>query len=137
MPGFWDGGRSFKLRFSPDFEGRWDFRIISNLPSVDKKIDSFRRPRRARPASSKSSIRAYFQYPQANTPHYWMGDTCYPLATIPWEVFQQLVDARAEQKFNHMRGLVLGWMRNARKVLADPERPQSSISARSTGASPT
>ena len=123
MPGFWDGGRSFKLRFAPDYEGRWDFRLISNLPSVDKKIASFE----ATPARSPGFIEVfntrYFKYQQENTPHYWLGDTCYPLATIPWDVFQKVVDARAEQKFNHLRGLVLGPGENARKVLADPEMP--------------
>jgi hypothetical protein len=123
MPGFWDGGRSFKLRFAPDFEGRWDFRLISNLPSVDKKIENFE----ATPARTPGFITVfntrYFKHQQENTPHYWLGDTCYKFATIPWETFQKVVDARAEQKFNHIRGLVLGFDDYAAKVLADPERP--------------
>ena len=35
----------------------------------------------------------------------------------------QLIDIRAEQKFNHMRGFVLGSRETAARVLADPERP--------------
>jgi hypothetical protein len=123
MPGFWDGGRAFKLRFAPDFEGRWDFRLISNLPSVDKKIASFE----ATPARSPGFIQVfntrYFKHQQENTPHYWLGDTCYTFATIPLAVFRQIIDKRAEQKFNHLRGLVLGPEEQARKVLADPESP--------------
>ncbi len=123
MPGFWDGGRTFRIRFSPDFEGRWDLRIISNLPSVDRKILSFE----AKPATSPGFVHVfntrYFRYSQPNTAHFWMGDTCYRLATIPWETFTALVDKRAEQKFNHMRGLALGLEENAKEVLADPDRP--------------
>jgi hypothetical protein len=123
MPGFWDGGRNFKLRFAPDFEGRWDFRIISNLPSVDRKVESFE----ATPARTPGFIEVfntrYFRHQQENTPHFWIGDTSYKFATIPWETFQQVVDRRSEQKFNHIRGLILGFDEHAEKVLADPENP--------------
>ncbi len=124
MPAFWDGGKSFRLRFSPDFEGRWDLRLISNLASLDKKTFSFN----AVPTRTLGFVRAfntrYFRYEAPETGHYWMGDTCYRFATIPWEAFTALVDKRAEQKFNHMRGLVLGWDEHAAQVLADPDRPQ-------------
>ena len=52
-----------------------------------------------------------------------MGDTCYPFASIPWRTFVQLIDIRAEQKFNHMRGFVLGDRNTASRVLADPQSP--------------
>ena len=123
MPGFWDGGSTFRLRYSPDYEGRWDFRIISNLPSVDKKIFEFQ----ASPARTKGFIEVFntrfFRYTTPNTAHYWMGDTLYSFATIPWETFKSLVDIRADQKFNHLRGLVLGSDETAKAVLADPDRP--------------
>ena len=123
MPGFWDGGRSFKLRFAPDFEGRWDFRIISNLASLDKKVASFQATAARSPGFIEVFNTRYFKYQQPNTPHYWLGDTCYPFATIPWEIFTQVIDARAQQKFNHLRGQVLGPKANAEKVFADPDRP--------------
>ena len=123
LPGFWDGGNTFRLRFSPDYEGRWDFRIISNLPSVDRKIFSFQ----ASPVRTKGFIEVFntrfFRYTTPNTGHYWLGDTMYSFATIPWETFKSLVDIRAEQNFNHIRGLVLGWDDTAKSVLADPDRP--------------
>jgi len=122
MPGFWDGGRRFKLRFAPLDEGRWDFRIISNLPSVERKIASFEATAPRTPGFISVFNLRYFRYNQPETPHFWMGDTCYSFATIPWETFTKLVDIRASQKFNHLRGLVLGWEENAGRVLADPDR---------------
>ena len=123
MPGFWDGGRNFKIRFSPVDPGRWDFRIVSNLPSLSGKTGSFE----TGPARTPGFIRVHnLRYWRVNTPettHYWMGDTCYSFSTIPWETFSKLADIRAEQKFNHMRGFVLGNADNAAKVLADPESP--------------
>jgi len=124
MPGFWDGGRTFKIRFSPDFEGRWDLRILSNLPSVDRKILSFQATTPTRPGFVHVFNTRYFRYSAPDTGHFWMGDTCYRLATIPWETFTALVDKRAAQKFNHMRGLALGWEETAEAVLADPDRPK-------------
>lgn len=123
VSGFWDGVRTFRFRFAPDFEGRWDFRILSNLSSVNEKTASFQ----ATPAQGPGFIEVfntrYFRYPSVNEGHFWMGDTNYRFATIPWESFTRYVDARAEQKFNHVRGLLLGWEESAQKVLADPDLP--------------
>ncbi len=123
VSGYWDGGRSMRFRFAPDFEGRWDFRILSNLTGVDGQTFSFQ----ATPATGSGFIEVfntrYFRHPGPNEGHFWMGDTSYRFATIPWETFTKYVDARAAQKFNHMRGLLLGWEETAEKVLADPDRP--------------
>ena len=123
IPAFWDGGGTFRLRFSPLDEGRWDFRLISNLDSLNRRMASFN----ALPPRSPGFVRIfnlrYFRYDQPETAHFWMGDTCYKFATIPWETFRRLIDVRAEQKFNHLRGLVLGFDESAQKVLADPDRP--------------
>jgi hypothetical protein len=32
--GFFDGGDSFKLRFSPPFEGKWSYKTTSNMPAL-------------------------------------------------------------------------------------------------------
>ena len=123
MPAFWDGGGLFRIRFSPLDQGRWDFRLISNLDSANRKIASFQ----ATPPRTPGFVRVfnlrYFRYDQPETAHFWMGDTCYKFATIPWETFRGLIDKRASQKFNHLRGLVLGFDENAKTVLADPDRP--------------
>lgn len=123
IPGFWDGGKRFVVRFSPDYEGRWDFRLISNLESVNKKILSFDAAPPRTPGFIHIFNTRYFQYSKKNTPHFWMGDTSYRFATIPWETFRAIIDKRAEQKFTHLRGLVLGGDETAVKVLADPDRP--------------
>lgn len=108
MPAFWDGGQNFAIRFSPDDEGRWDFRIISNIKALDRKTGSFL----AGPAKTPGFIEVfntrYFRYPLTNTPHFWLGDTVLTLASLPWDRFRDLADQRAEQKFTHMRASVLG-----------------------------
>ena len=122
MPGFWDGGRRFKIRFSPLDEGHWDFRIISNLPSVSRKTGGFEASAPRTPGFIRIFNTRYFRYDAPETAHFWMGDTCYTFATIPWQTFQGLIDVRAGQKFNHIRGLVLSDKKNAADLLADPDR---------------
>ena len=115
MPAFWDGGATFRIRFSPLDPGRWDFRLISNLESLDKKIASFNATPPRTPGFVRIFNMRYFRYDQPETAHFWMGDTCYKFATIPFDTFRALIDKRAEQKFNHLRGLVLGFDENAEK----------------------
>ncbi len=107
MPAFWDGDRRFVVRFSPDYEGRWDFRLISNIDAWDKQTGSFE----ALPAQTPGFIEVfnsrYFKYPLTNTAHYWLGDTQFGLVPKPWDEFRALADKRAEQGFTHMRTLTL------------------------------
>jgi hypothetical protein len=44
----------------------------------------------------------------ANQPHLWMGASEMHFAWLDEAAFRAVVDARAAQKFNHLRGLVLG-----------------------------
>jgi hypothetical protein len=122
MPGFWDGGRKLKVRFSPLAEGRWDFRITSNIERFTGKTGSFN----ATPASGPGFVVPFnvhhFKYVDVDRAHYWMGDTCYRFATLPMDSFRRLIDLRAEQKFNHVRGLVLGDEQNAGRVFPTPDQ---------------
>ncbi len=121
MPAFWDGGGSFVLRFSPDHEGRWDYRIISDIDALDKETGSFM----AEPARTPGFItifhNRYFKYPLSNTPHYWLGDTFLSLAAMPWDSFRAVADKRAEQGFTHVRALVLGTEAKAFQASDQPD----------------
>ena len=123
MPAFWDGGTQFAIRFSPDYEGRWDFRIISNIKSLDKQTGSFQAEAAGTPGFVEVFNTRYFKYPLTNTPHYWLGDSMLGIGTMPWEQFRAVADRRAEQKFTHMRASVLGSPDQASQVFKGPEEP--------------
>lgn len=123
MPAFWDGGGRFVLRFSPDFEGRWDFRIISNVASLDKRTGSFQAVAARTPGFIEVFNTRYFKHPLTNTPHYWLGDTALGLGTMPWEEFAAFANRRAEQGFTHVRALVLGPPNTAAQVFQGPDEP--------------
>ncbi|MDE0108911.1 MAG: DUF5060 domain-containing protein [Bryobacterales bacterium] len=123
MPAFWDGGYRFVLRFSPDFEGRWDYRLISNIGSLDRHTGSFE----ALPAQTPGFIEVfntrYFKYPLTNTPHYWLGDSLLGLAEIPWEEFEALAERRSEQGFTHVRVLAVPPLSASRKAFSESGEP--------------
>lgn len=123
---FWDGGKTFRFRFAPSVAGEWPFRLRSNLPSLDGKILRFQaiEPRTLGPIQIFNTL--YFRHAAPDQPHFWMGDTAYKFATTPFDVFRQIVDKRAEQKFNHIRGLLLGFDETAERVLADRDAPDVS-----------
>lgn len=107
VPGFWDGGRRFVLRFTPDEPGAWTYRITSNLDGASGKVETFQ----ATASDSAGFIRPanlhHWRYTESGKAHLWMGDTCYRFATLERAVFDRMVEARAAQKFNHLRGLLL------------------------------
>src|SRR5260370_19187089 len=41
MPGYWNGGGRFVVRFSPTEGGSWDYRVASNVAAWDGKTGSF------------------------------------------------------------------------------------------------
>ncbi len=123
MSAYWDGGRQFVLRFSPDYEGRWDFRFISGIKSLDRKTGSFRAVAPETPGFIEVFNVRHFKYPLTNSPHYWLGASVLDLAGLPWDRFTALVDRRAEQGFTHLRALVLGPPERAAEVFKGPEDP--------------
>ena len=123
MPAFWDGGGRFVLRFSPDYEGRWDYRLISDLDSLDKRTGSFV----ALPAQTPGFIEVfnarYFKYPLTNTPHFWLGDSLLGLASMPWDGFKATADRRSEQGFTHVRALAVPALDAGDKAFSPSGKP--------------
>jgi len=70
----------------------------------------------------------------ANQPHLWMGASEMDFVWLEDADFRAVVDARAAQKFNHLRGLVLG--EGAALGFRRPAVPTWRISSASTSASP-
>ncbi len=122
MPAFWDGGRKMIIRFAPTEAGQWDYRVTSNLSRFDGKLGHVE----ATPSDSPGFIQPanvhHWKYDN-NQPHLWMGDTCYRFATIDRTLFEKIVEARAAQKFNHLRGLIIGWGSGPSAAYAKPDLP--------------
>jgi hypothetical protein len=107
QPAFWDGGRRLVIRFTPTEPGDWQYRVTSNIAAWDGKTATFT----AAPSDAPGFVRAanvhHWAYTERLLPHLWMGATELGFADLDDASFRSLVDARAAQKFNHLRGFVL------------------------------
>jgi hypothetical protein len=126
MPAFWDGGRRMVIRFAPTEPGEWDYRLTSNLGEFDGKTGQFT----AAASESKGFIRAanvhHWAYTERNAAgldqaHLWMGATELRFGYLDDAAFRTLADARAEQKFNHLRGWIMDGGSDA--AYANPDSP--------------
>jgi len=113
IPGFWDGGATLRVRFTPNETGNWAGRVISNVAAWNEKQLSF--------AATESSAAGFvetanvhhfadsgpFAYNSLKTPHLWMGQTVPHLNALSREEFASLAATRAKQKFNHFRVTLL------------------------------
>ncbi|MCW5982788.1 MAG: DUF4038 domain-containing protein [Bryobacteraceae bacterium] len=126
MHAFWDGGRRVVIRFAPNEVGEWDYRLTSNVARFSGKTGQFT----ATPSDAQGFVRVnnvrHFSYTEDKVrpiPHLWMGDTMYRFAAIDRGLFETIVDARAAQKFNHIRGLVMGNFPGLQAAYRDPDNP--------------
>ena len=108
LPAYWDGGTRMVLRFAPPKAGQWEYRLTSNVAEWDGKIGTFT----ATASDSQGFIRTanvhHWAYSTGDIPHLWMGVTEMRFAFLDEAAFTALADERAAQKFNHLRGVVLG-----------------------------
>jgi hypothetical protein len=112
LAGFWDGGRRMVVRFSPAETGEWDYLVNSNVASWDGKKGSFT----TTDSDNKGFIHAAALHHWAYTEkskgldqgHLWMAVSEPRLAFFDDAQFRTVVDARAAQKFTHLRLPIFG-----------------------------
>jgi hypothetical protein len=120
---FWDGGRRMVVRFAPDEPGDWTFRLTSNVAEFNGKVDKFTATASDAPGFIRRANVHHWQYTEGFKPHLWMGDTCYRCAWIDRTFFDQVVAKRAEQKFNHIRLLLVGGGEDVKKAFPTEAGP--------------
>ena len=108
---YWDGGRKFVLRFVPTEQGQWDYLLKSNIASWDGQTGSFTAAGSDAPGFIRPANVHHWAYTERSTSgldraHLWMGVTEMAFASLDDAAFRAMADARAAQKFNHVRGLV-------------------------------
>ena len=124
MPAFWDGGRRMVLRFTPVDAGDWDYRITSNLPRLNNQLGRFTAAASELAGFVRPANMHHWATAGDNQPHPWMGDTCYRFGLIGRAAFDRILEARARQKFTHLRGLALGWDADLAQTFPAADRPR-------------
>ena len=110
LAGFWDGGRTWRVRFSPNERGRWNYRMESNdneletagaFEALASNRHGFVRVSKTRPDQFEHSDGA---------PFLLMGDTSWDgmsdgVGLNPY--FKQYINLRAAQGFNAYHAMVV------------------------------
>lgn len=118
---FFDGGNRMVIRFSPTDAGTWDFRLTSNLPRFNGKEGRFEATPSDHPGFVRVQNVRHFAYEESKKPHLWMGDTLMDFAVMDRAAFDAAIEQRAKNKFNHLRGYLLGT--DASKAFPSADRP--------------
>lgn len=123
IPLFWDGGDTWRVRFSPDQTGSWSYTTTSGDSGLNNQSGSFSVVASANKGGivANPSYPYHFQY-QDGTDFWWMGDTDWALfsesgtATTGEKHVQSTVNAyiaeRAGQGINVITGSLInpkGW----------------------------
>jgi hypothetical protein len=122
--GFWDGGNIWRVRFSPDETGQWQFTTAAN-PGGDRGLDS--RTGTFRVVAAKGATRFERHGPvrvSANrrflehadgTPFFWLADTGWNagLLSTP-EEFDHYVRERSRQRFTAVQWVTTQWRASPR-----------------------
>ncbi len=129
IPGFWDGGGRMVIRFAPMEAGSWILRVTSNLERFDGKELQFTATETQTPGWVRPANVHHWAVVHENnkTPHLWMGDTLYPFPYVDRAVFEEIVSARAAQKFNHLRGVLLSPPGGPQKAFLAPDKPDPAV----------
>ncbi len=110
IPGFWDGGQTWKVRFAPPGPGRWSYTTASadpGLAGVTGGLDCapWTDAELAENPSRRGFVRVaeeghHFAYADG-TPFLWIGDTWWPWAKKgqPFWRSKQVIDDRADRGF--------------------------------------
>ncbi|HLK70147.1 MAG TPA: DUF5060 domain-containing protein [Bryobacteraceae bacterium] len=126
VPMYWDGGRRMVARFAPTEAGDWIYHVSGNVSAWADKEGTFT----AVASESKGFIRPANMHHWAYTvrdsrgldqAHLWMGATELLFPSLDDAAFQSVADARAAQKFTHLRGLVLS--QEQASAFQSPEAP--------------
>lgn len=114
LQGFWDGGRVYRVRFSPPAWGEWQWLSASSEAGLHGKTGRLvcegRLPAGHANAGGPLRQATAFPYTLETTegqPVFLLGDTQWSFASakISWpQEFKTYVDARAAQGFNYVHG---------------------------------
>jgi hypothetical protein len=113
MPGFWDGGQTWKVRMAPNEIGTWTYSTASSDGQLNNQSGQFD----CIASNKKGFIKVdpsdpyKFRYDDG-TPFFWMGDTSWHLFNnnIVYDGdFKDYIDRRASQHFTNIHaGLYCG-----------------------------
>ncbi|MBE0540041.1 MAG: DUF5060 domain-containing protein [Verrucomicrobia bacterium] len=103
-PGFWDGGGTYKVRFSPPTVGEWRYETRSEAPELNGKAGSFTvTPPTGSNHGPVEVFDTYYLRYADGTPYHQFGTTCYAWTHQPRAMQEQTLQTLAAAPFNKIR----------------------------------
>lgn len=104
VPGFWDGGDTYRVRFSPPTPGEWRYETRSAMPELNGKTGAF--TARAPGVGNHGPVEVfdtyYLRYADGS-PYHQFGTTCYAWVHQPRELQEQTLQTLAASPFQKIR----------------------------------
>jgi hypothetical protein len=120
LPGFWDGGSTWRVRFAPGETGTWHYTTICsnhNDSGLDGQAGAFECQPPSGPTQFNQHGRVQLSENRRHlvhadgTPFFWLADTCWngPLRSTDseWETY---LTTRAGQKFTAVQWVATQWI---------------------------
>lgn len=105
VPGFWDGGTTYRVRFAPDLEGGWSWTSESTDAALSGRSGAFEVVHGTERGPVRVAHRFHFAHADG-TPFRPVGTTVYNWLHQVEPLFSSTVDAIAEAGFNKLRFMV-------------------------------
>lgn len=129
VPGFYDGDGTYRLRFSPDATGEWQFTTRSNRADLDGRKGTFTvlAPKNGNHGPVVAHKGCYLRYADG-TPYHPFGTTCYAWTHQPEALQEQTLKTLAASPFNKIRFCVF-----PKSYLYNKNEPEHFVFAKSVG----
>ncbi len=104
VPGFYDGGGIYRVRFMPDATGVWSYQTHANRPALDGRRGSLTvtPPAAGNHGPVVVSHGTHFAHADG-TPYWQVGTTCYAWTHQPPELEEETLRTLATAPFNKLR----------------------------------
>jgi hypothetical protein len=130
VPGFYDGDGNYRVRFSPEKQGRWSYSTIGSVPELNGKTGDFTVV--APTAGNHGPVRVantfHFAYADG-TPYKQVGTTCYVWTHQPDALQETTLKTLAASPFNKLRFCVFpkrySWNTNEPSMYAFEGTPRN------------
>lgn len=112
IPGFWDGDRVWRVRFTPPLPGKWEY-VTRCRDQRDRGLHARRGSLTVAPPSGDTLLRRHGGFLRASangryltysdgTPFFWLGDTWWvvPSGLVSFDDFKRMVDRRVAHGFS-------------------------------------
>jgi hypothetical protein len=104
VPGFYDGDGMYRIRFSPEHLGRWEYTTESNEEQLNNKAGSFDCiPATATNHGPVGVVNTFYLQYADSTPFYSVGTTAYQWTSVKKEIQEQTVASLGDAPFNKIR----------------------------------